>query len=524
MLQTYRVDRNPDGQTELVLPGSASLSLPPGFGGRVVLSHGARRSEAQVRFSAGDADRICAGSQVIDALGLLPDLIPYQIRWRGGELCIGPVIGILAGISSDRLDLSAGGYARQFLLRYPQVGGLVYLFGAREIDFEREEIDGWCWVPREEGTDGPALSADWERARQLADLVRRRAEEDAEPAAHNPRTARFEAMAKEFLAQTSTPGTGCEGSEPPPGGRWSGAPGLGSGRFERGRFPFPGAIWRRSDLLGQWAVGQLAARIGPRIFNSSFFDKEEGYRLLSADPVIRSHLPATEPFTSFPRLLARVGADGAAILKRQEGNSGYGLIRVDQDGEGYQLRFREQSGAAERIGDAEALEARLASDLAGARYLVQQCIHLPEYRGRLSDYRVMMQKDGAGRWVDRAMLGRFGARDSIVTNFVNNGYALPAAEALRRAFGVDYREAHSLCAEITDFATAVCHALDRTGGCYGDLGLDIALDRDRRLWLFEANKLPFLELPLLMGDEQMYLEVKSGGLLYAAHLAGFGEE
>jgi hypothetical protein len=313
-------------------------------------------------------------------------------------------------------------------------------------------------------------------------------------------------MAAAFLAETPPPP-----ASPP------------TGSFVAGRFPWPGAVWRRTGYLGDGELDLLLNRVGPGVFNARFFDKREGFRLLCLDPVVRPHLPATEPYQDPAQVLARIASDGGVILKRQDGNSGYGLmlLRAAPDG-AYTLQYREQD-ATESFPSADALAARLQALLSGQSYLVQQWIDLPDYRGRLVDFRIMLQKDGRGRWWVPALLGRFGRAGAVVTNFVNSGYALRADEALRRAFGVGNREAYRLQEALVEFAHAVGRALDATGGSYGDLGLDVALDRQRRIWLFEVNKLPFHELPLYAGQPQTYLAAKSGPLLYAAHLAGFGD-
>lgn len=479
--------------------------------GLMVISHGARRTQATVAPIYEDGQLLPVTSATAEALGLVEG-IPYQLRWSGGELRIGPVIGILAARRSDEIDLSPGALARQFLLRYSSVGGLVYLFGAEDVDLETETITGFRWECGEPDDTGTAVSAEWERARKLAARVLAQADGDAPAATVHPRTARFQAMAGQFLAETPVP---------EPHGNWHGSQRFGEGRFVHGRFPFPAAIWRRAGFLSQTAHDRLVSRIGPRLFNSSFFNKQQGYTLLSAYPEIRKHLPEAEPFTNVGRVFARLDHDGSVILKQVEGNSGYGLMRIERTAEGYILRFRE-TNRAELYPTRPEMEQRLWAIMQGGGYLLQQWIDLPAHEGRLNDYRVMMQKDDRAVWSAAAIIGRFGQRGSIVTNFINDGYALPPDEALQRAFMVDRREAFRLKEDIIRFSVDVCKTLDATGGCYGDLGLDIGIDRNRKLWLFEVNKLPFLELPLYMGDEQTYLSVKSGPLLYAAYLAGFG--
>lgn len=515
MIETYRIVRSAGSGSALYLPPAACAALGIRQLARTVLAHGARRLQADVLPMAADGDTLAVTAGCAEALGLA-DGIPYRLRLRQGELCIGPVIGILAARRTEEIDVAPGSLACHFLHRYAAVGGLVYLFGAEDVDLDTETVAGYCWTP-DTGSPNTAAGPEWERARRLAVRVQAAARAEVPPVPPHARTARFQGIAAAFLAE----------AELPAGGDRSGAAALGGGRLTPGRFPFPAALWRRAGFLTQAALDALVSRMGARLFNSHFFDKLEGHRLLAGDPEVGPHLPQTEPLQHFGQLFGLLQRDGRALLKRAEGNSGYGLMRVETGVEAgadtFRLRFRE-SAAVEVYATRADLEHRLLPLLEGCTYLLQQCVDLPEYRGRLSDYRLFMQKDAAGRWQARGVVGRFGQRDAIVTNFINSGFALPADDALRVAFGLGYPEAHALKADLLRFATAVCTALDRTGGCYGDLGLGVGLDREHRPWLFEVNKLPFHEMPLYMGDEQMYLEVKSGPLLYAAHLAGFGHE
>lgn len=471
-------------------------ALAGGTPGPTVVAHGGRRLVCEVVEIREPGQFLPANSAAIDGLGLAAG-IPYRLRWTGGELRIGPVVGILAARKTGDLP---GALSEGFLQRYPEVGGLVYLCAADAVEPGAEWIEGVAWQPDLPAAEIGSTEA-WERAARLGARGVGAAAAEALPWPKHPRSARFAAMAGAFLEAT------------PPGPERPVA-----GRFVAGRFPLPGALWRRTGYLTRPALDWLFSRVGPGIFNAHFFDKWQGYRLLEADPAVAPHLPETLAPERWLELLER---DGAVILKQQDGNSGYGLMRVFADGAGWTLAFRERNGR-ESFAGLDDLAARIDPIVRSGRYLAQQWIDLPVYQQRRIDFRVMLQKDDRGCWEVRAILGRFGRPGSVVTNFVNAGYALPADEALRRAFGIGWREAFGLKADLIDLALAVGSALDRSAGCYGDLGLDIGIDRQRRLWLFEVNKLPFHELPLYAGQEQTYLEVKSGPLLYAAYLAGFG--
>lgn len=404
------------------------------------MAHGARRTEASVIPISEDSHHLPITDAAAEALGLKAD-VPYRLRWVGGELRLGPVIGLhVAGQTSD-IDFSPGSLAYGFLLRYPAVAGLVYLFGTDGIDLPGERIEGFCWLPDEAAPLPDPVGEEWNRACRLAARGQDTAAAEALPSPPHPRVARFRAIRDQFLA-TEAPSRPCSAND-------NSAP--GRGRFTPGRFPFPSVIWRRHGCLPPEFLERLWAQSGTRLYNSYFLDRKEWRRLLSADPLIGPHLP--------------------------------------EEGQGLRL---------------------------------QPCADLPVYRERLLDFRIMMQKDDREEWTAQGIMGCFSQTGSAVTDFTGGGYALPPDEALRRALAIDWSEAYRLKSDLIEFAAGVCEALDRTGGCFGDLGLTVGIGRNRQFWLFEVSQLPCHELPLYMGDRQTYLAVKSGPLLYGAYLSGFG--
>lgn len=510
MIQTFTFARSSVAPGALYLTRPAQAILGRGCPGRTVLAHGTRRLEAAVVPAGGEDTALPVAAATADALGLAEG-IPYRLRWRGELLLLGPVIGIHVE-RPELASLAPGRLAYNYLLRYPLVGGLVYLFSTEGIDYGTETIEGYGWVPGE--PDAAATEGDsWEYVRRYAGRGRATAAAEAAPPPPHPRAARFEAMKQQFLAATPLPA---------PRGEWHGAAGLGAGRLVPGRYPFPAALWRRAVTLPETGRARFL-KLGTRLFNSHFFDKLEGYRLLAAHPTLRHHLPETEPLAAFSQLLDRLQRHGKAILKPVDGTFGYGLVRVEMLADGRFALHLGKEGTTETLAGAAALEHRLGKAVGSGRCLLQQCVDLPVFQGRVNDYRLIMQKDGHGAWHAAGIVGRFGAPGRILPNFIEHGYALPPDAALARAFGADQREAYRLKERLIRFATRVCTALDESGGCYGDLGLDLGIDRDRRLWLFEVNKRQDLELPFFMGEEQTYLAAKSGPLLYAAGLAGFGQ-
>lgn len=510
MIETFTFVRTKGSPGTLWVTRPAQRALGRGVPGITVAAHGTRRLDMVLKPLEEESRVLPVSAALADYLGLVEG-VPYRLKWAGASLLIGPVIGIHAAETLKPEHLRPGSLLYPYLLQYPNVGGLVCLFGTDGIDLKSETVEGVCWMPGEPDETLAERGA-WQPGREISARAQAEAAAEANPLPPNPRMARFRGMADRFLADTPVP---------EPRGNWHGTPSLGGGRLVPGRFPFPAALWRRSVTMNREMRARLLGRLDGRLFNSHFFNKEEGDQLLAAHPAVREHLPATEPLSAdLERLLQWLARHGRVLIKPTDSTSGFGILGVEAVEAGFLMQNR-HADSAELLADAEALRQRLEPVIAGGSYLLQQWIDLPVYNGRRNDYRVIIQKDGTGTWGVAGILGRFGAPGAMLTNFMKHGYALPPDEAMCLAFGLTWREAHRLRERVSRFAVRVGEALDESGGCYGDLGLDIGIDREQQIWLFEANKRYNMELHLYAGLEQTYLRVKSGPLRYAAYLAGF---
>ena len=108
--------------------------------------------------------------------------------------------------------------------------------------------------------------------------------------------------------------------------------------------------------------------------------------------------------------------------------------------------------------------------------------------GRAADIRVHVQRDGLGRWRVTRGYVRLGESGNAVSNVSRGGYQGPLDGFLgtRRA-----RPAAEIAAEIDALALDIAATVEATfGRPLSELGVDIALDRDDRLWIIETNTHP----------------------------------
>lgn len=197
-------------------------------------------------------------------------------------------------------------------------------------------------------------------------------------------------------------------------------------------------------------------------------------------------LPADDTRAS---LIAWIAAHGPSVVKTAEGKRGSGLHFVDLADDGDWI-VRHDSTVFR--GDLPMATDYVCRRIAGRgryrRYLAQRYIRSCSPDGRAADLRVHVQRDGSGRWAVTRGYVRLGEHGLPMSNVSRGGYQGEIASFLQSRRG---RPAPDLEAELYDLALAVAASVEQTGGTpLSELGVDVALDPEDRLWLIEANTYP----------------------------------
>lgn len=224
-------------------------------------------------------------------------------------------------------------------------------------------------------------------------------------------------------------------------------------------------------------------------------------KALVTNPYIREHIPDTQPLnrSSLESMLTRYGM---VYVKPVKGSFGIGVIRVEQTGEGYKY----QSGTTVRtFAGFDGLYASLSHVIGRRSYLVQKGIHLLKYKGRRFDIRVMVQKSPARQWEATAMVGRVAHPSKIVTNF-HNGGTLKTVPVLLASY-MDEAERRKFMQGLERLGVAVARQLEAKYPGIKELGIDIAVDKNKKGWILEVNTCPDPYIFRIIPDKTVYRRV-----------------
>lgn len=297
-----------------------------------------------------------------------------------------------------------------------------------------------------------------------------------------------------------------------------------------GTFPYPGAAYNRT-VMSRGVFDELMRTMGNRLFNSystGSFNKWELWNRLSPDERLSEHLPSTAQVMGEDDLNGMLDKCRAVYLKPAGGTLSEGVMKVKRTGSGYRVLHpnREKGGAAtiERLIEGPEIVKEWVRTLKNKDYIVQQAIAMKKYKKMPIDFRVMMQKNGSDEWQCSGIFGRFGKRRSIITNFIRSGCLRSGMDSLVKAFGMSKRRAELKLSEMKSIALHICKVFDQYGN-YGDVGIDLMIDKHHKVWILEVNTLDtYHQFPLHLKDREHYLRVVAAPFAYAKYLSGFVRE
>lgn len=231
---------------------------------------------------------------------------------------------------------------------------------------------------------------------------------------------------------------------------------------------------------------------------------------LLSDSGLRRFVPETKPFTrnSLNGMTARYKM---VYFKPTTGTGGGGIARIDRTGAG---KFRVKKDARTFEASSTASLFGLLQKIArGRSYLLQKGIYLQSSGGRPFDLRMTMQKAEGSRWVPSTMFVKLGKRNKVVTNYHQGGKLELVGQTLSRA-GYSPAQIEHYKRRLKELGMQTARCFDRRSPRFRELGLDVALDRNGRLWILEVNTRPNFSALKSLADKSLYRTMVRYGKMY----------
>jgi len=272
--------------------------------------------------------------------------------------------------------------------------------------------------------------------------------------------------------------------------------------WERRACPLPTVIYNRipnrtlenrADTAEVLAL--LRQKYGPRIFNPCFLDKWKTHKILSGNDGTKHFLPETRLLSSPETIAGMLGKHRSVFLKPSANSLGNEMFKVSKKGNRtfhfihQTLNQEQREGLVSRCSQ---LVSELPSPEDTTGYLVQQFITLARFRDRPFDLRLLMQKNRAGKWQKTGIAARIAGDRSITTHVLYGGTRLPAEQVIMESSNTHGFSSSHVLNKLQEIQVSVPRAIEKGyRASFGELEMDVGIDKTGRVWFFEANSKPF---------------------------------
>lgn len=301
--------------------------------------------------------------------------------------------------------------------------------------------------------------------------------------------------------------------------------------WERREMPLPDVLYDRGGGFSPESLEKarkLRRQLDtiPNLFKLNaqhYFDKWDLHCKLSKDREMRAYLPETISFDNniaeFRRMLDK---HKTVYLKMRTGSNGQGVIRVRKT-KGYQYEysyFKEK--VVQGIARSYSELVRIAEELMNDRsFIIQQGIDVITHEENKVDMRVLVQRDSNGEWQITSIPVRIAVNDCAVTSTKSGSKVYPFGFAFTNILYYTPEMTESILAGIKKMIDTAVRTLEKEYGTFGELGIDVAVDRNQKIWFIESNAKPAKDTILIAGPRRDIEQSFRLPFEYCKHLAGF---
>jgi glutathione synthase/RimK-type ligase-like ATP-grasp enzyme len=247
--------------------------------------------------------------------------------------------------------------------------------------------------------------------------------------------------------------------------------------------------------------------------------KYHTYSLLRTHESIASCLPETRRYTHSNDIVKMMRQYGDICLKPNGGSHGRGVLVIHrQANQSYLIRGRDRQNRAfhfTRLHVSDVVDW-CHKFIGTTRYIIQPYLTLTTADGTPFDLRLLIQKNEQKLWTMTGSAIRVGHPRSITSNLHGGGKAVSwesfCQDQLPREQLPDIIEQIKQCTRL------VPTHIEQKHGPLVELGIDIGIDRQGRVWLLEVNSKPGRSVFLQTGDHQLHQLAIEKPLRYAQAL------
>ena len=261
------------------------------------------------------------------------------------------------------------------------------------------------------------------------------------------------------------------------------------GEWKKVTSDFPSVIFNIVGFARE-RQNQILDRLSEEVPFTSFpiGSKVTVYKNLMARGEFSNYLVPSEEISSVEQFFSLLNKYEEVVIKPSMGCQGKNVYYIKKQDEFYEII----SGPEKTKHTFAEISAFVSDKISKDDYLIQPFINCRTKSGNSYDFRLHVQKNASGKWTIGKIYPRIAERGSIVCNISSGGYTGDLTAFLKKEFGKDYFDVQS---SMEKFSLQLAAHLDmiqkhQYNEELDELGIDIGLDKNKKIWIYEINWRP----------------------------------
>lgn len=261
--------------------------------------------------------------------------------------------------------------------------------------------------------------------------------------------------------------------------------------WEKKTFPYPDVFYKKGyvtpSLRGTLSKfeEQLKKMKVKNLNYLTGFNKWQVYEELGKDKDFRNYIPHTILYQKQDDLKRMLDNTGKVYLKACRGGRGRQVIRVIHLPEGgYEYSCYIHRLHVKKVKTFKNLMDQISNFYGNRKFVIQEAIDLITIDKSIIDMRAEVQKDGEGKITLAAVPVRVSQSNSPITTHASS---YPFEYFFKTIMKYSDAEIEDLKERLSKFLVAAFQSIEKSFGPTGEIGIDVGLDKQGRLWFIECN-------------------------------------
>jgi glutathione synthase/RimK-type ligase-like ATP-grasp enzyme len=227
------------------------------------------------------------------------------------------------------------------------------------------------------------------------------------------------------------------------------------------------------------------------IFNDRFLSKWEVHEKIFQEKQLHSFIPETRIFSK-DSLIEFTQKFETVFVKPIHGSQGRDIFKIDKEDDhhySYQSSSLSKSDNNDKKYSLDEIYQQIKPLVNKRIYIIQQGIPLVTNNGSVIDFRVLCHKSLNNRWEVTSIVARISAEHEFVSNIARGGSIMKPLHVL--AVCMSKANALEVLGRMKELSIETASIISEiSAGITGELGIDIGMDLNEKLWLIEVNSKP----------------------------------